>query len=240
VKATVTRKLASLVLLVSVMIALGSVRDAGAVGVILPGPILVSVDVYSKTVTIAGRTITIVVDPDGIQTIDLVLDYDPSLFTFVPGESGFLCDFSNGGDCPSILGQSGTVTMPQQTFTPGAERSGTTYTLTDSGTSVHLDYDMSANPAPAGTDRNLFAFTFQSLYPISDMATIEGSPGTYDITIASSTCTALDSGDPVACGSNNPSYGVSFEVVPEPSSALLVGAGLAGWAVRRKRSKPGR
>ena len=237
-KATVTSRLISLVLFISIAITLGFIGDARAVGVILPAPpYWVSVDVYSKTITIAGRTITIVVDPDGIQTIDLILDYDPSLFTFVASESGFLCDFSNGGDCPSVLGQSGTVTMPQQTFTPGPERAGTSYSLMDSGTSVHLNYDLSANPAPTGTDRNLFAFTFQSLYPISDMATVQGSPGTYDISIASVTCTALDSGEPANCGSNNPSYGVSFEVVPEPSSMLLLGAGLAGWALRGKGRK---
>src|SRR5688572_4341152 len=91
--------------LIGVAVSLATSTAASALGVPVAPPLVwISVDVYSKTVTVAGRTITIVVDPDGIQGIDITLDYDPGLLTSSPRRAASCATFPTAAIAPRFSG----------------------------------------------------------------------------------------------------------------------------------------
>jgi len=196
------------------------------------------VSLLGVTVKAKIGPVTITVDPASVQMIDLDMSYNTSLFSFDASRTGFLCDFSTGGDCPSLPGVIGTFTMPIMDVTPGTERSGTSSSLAVdpvAGT-IHLHYDLTANPPPAGTDRNFFAIGLDPLVPISSDIVIHDTPGVYDFNVLSASCTVLDGTTTSSCGSNTPATGITFRALPEPGTFPVLLSGLAGmFFVNRRR-----
>jgi hypothetical protein len=79
----------------------------------------------------------------GVESTSMTLQYDPNLFTFNPAQSGFLCQFSSGGDCPAANGATGAFPLqylPPTGFHPGQPLPGSTVQLTYTGSSVTLQY----------------------------------------------------------------------------------------------------
>ena len=83
---------------------------------------------------------------------------------------------------------------------------------------------------------NSFAATFPSLnirprgLHLENTVTIQSTPGAYDLSFASVSCTLSSGG---SCMTDTPTYGFSF-TVPEPSTWAMmligfVGLGYAGW-----------
>lgn len=194
----------------------------------LPGP---------PPTTITTTTYAIFVDPPAFQMFDMTIDYDTSLFQFLGG--GTLCDFGIGGDCPPADLASGTITpIPtQSTLTLGAPLPNSALTLTDSGGSIHLIYDLTgaSNPPVGGADKNFFGLVFLPLVPLQDVVTHHNVPGNYDITFTNVSCT-LD--DNTSCLTDHPGYGFTVHPIPEPATWLLFASGLVGlldYAWRRKK-----
>jgi hypothetical protein len=192
------------------------------------------------TTTVTTRTLVVWVDPPSFSNIDLTLDYDPSKLAFLGG--GTLCDFGTGGDCPAVDTTSGLVSpIPSiSSLTLGSELPGSSLSLTTGADSVTLSYDLSGamTPPTGGADENFFGFVFNPLVPLGNAVTIENKPGSYDITLASETCTLSDKSN---CMTNSPTYGYSFSTIPEPSTwamTLLGFAGLAAAAGLRKGRSP--
>jgi hypothetical protein len=126
----------------------------------------------SASVIVAGKEYGIKLDPDGIQQASFQISYDTSLFSYNPNNTGLLCDFSNGGNCPLAPSVTGPYTMPIETIIPGGPRVGTElgYNLSVDQTQglVTLNYDLSANP-PTGTgERNFFVLGLTALKPLSE------------------------------------------------------------------------
>jgi hypothetical protein len=178
------------------------------------------------------------VDPDGIQDIAMSILYDTSLFSFVSAGTGFLCDFSNGGDCPATDHVVGQTTVPiGAEIVPGPPRLGTSFVLAVNEPlgMVSLNYDLSANPAPGGADRNFFVVALAPRIALSQNIFIHDTPGSYDLNL-SATCTALQGGLLEHCGSDTPAYGVTFTPVPvpEPGAIALLASGLAALGLWRR------
>src|SRR5271166_1770830 len=95
------------------------------------------------TLTITTRTVTVIIDPPPtFQDFDITVGYNPSMFQFLGG--GTLCQFGVGGDCPAVDTTSGTIPIPSvSSLMLGAALPDSSLTLTDSGSSVQLSYDLS-------------------------------------------------------------------------------------------------
>jgi PEP-CTERM motif len=179
-------------------------------------------------VTTTTTSIVPIIDPPSFSYFDMTIDYDPAMFEFIGG--GTLCGFGVGGDCPPINLASGFISpIPtMSSITMGTALPGSTLTLTDSGSSVHIVYDLSgAASAPvAGADVNFFGLVFVPLVPLADAVTIHDTPGAYDITYSSVTCTLSDM---TSCRTDDPTYGYTFyTAVPEPSTWAIMLIGFAG------------
>ncbi len=180
------------------------------------------------TTTVTTRTLVVWVDPPPtFSNIDLTLDYDPSKLAFLGG--GTLCDFGTGGDCPAVDTTSGLVSpIPSiPSLTLGSALPGSSLSLTTGSNSVTLSYDLSGatTPPTGGADENFFGFVFNPLVPLGNAVTIENTPGSYDITLASESCTLSNASN---CMTNSPTYGYSFSTVPELSTWVMLVLGFAG------------
>jgi hypothetical protein len=175
-----------------------------------------------------------VLDPPGkISSVGFEMHYDPTKIKIDVADSGFLCDFSVGGSCPA--NDPGTITQLSAPLVVGGPRSGTGYTLTVGSNTVTLTYDLSGNPALAGSDRDFFALAFTTLQP-EGSAQFDYQTNVGDMYQMNTTCTLTDGQQ---CGSDNPTPGFSF--TPEPSSLLLMGSGVLGLSgFLRKRLFMGR
>ena len=181
--------------------------------------------------------IALVFDPPapGITQLSAEIAFNTSEFTFNPIESGFLCQFSQNGDCPPPGGPPGTfplAQLPDSGFNPGQPLPGSSFSLDEAEGTVFLNYVL-ASPVTVETDTNFFLFTFDFNNPPLidlDQSTVTYSatdPG-LDFTHFSSSCqlTALDQ----PCGSNNPIKGITLNlaVVPEPSTWVLLTTAFIG------------
>ena len=165
-----------------------------------------------------------ILDPPGdISQIGFEIKFIPAMISIDLADSGFLCDFSAGGDCPAVAPN--TVSQGFVPLTVGAPRTGTSFSLILGADTVTLLADLSANPPPSGTDRNFFALAFKTVEP-QNISSVQfsNSPGVGDmfqVAGPSQVCTLVGGGE---CGSDNPGQGFTF--IPEPSSVALLGAGL--------------
>jgi hypothetical protein len=180
----------------------------------------------------------------GITSISMDIMYNSSLLTFEPSLSGFLCQFSQSGDCPSAGGSAGTLpfnVLPTSRFNPGPPLSGSSETLTDTGSTVSLQYTP-GSPVTSLTDTNFFLFVFDFKtpqiidVPMSTVTYLAAGPGG-DFTQTSFVCQTNALPD-LGCGSDNGTTGITLNLaVPETSTwaLLLIGfAGLAGCAWGRR------
>ena len=141
---------------------------AYSIGIGFTGP-TVSISVSYNT---KSKAWIIGFDPDGIQQIDLDLNYDTNLLLFNSDLTGFLCDFSQGGDCPTDNSQSDLSTVTHTEILPGEARLNTMAILDIDeimGT-VKLNYDLSNNPTETGFDRQFFQLALNALTPLSLIA----------------------------------------------------------------------
>lgn len=189
--------------------------------------------------------IAAIVDPPaiGVTNISQSLQYDSSLLKFNAQKSGFLGQFSENGDTPPTENLIGTVPLgllPNTGYTPGNPITGSTFSLTDTGSVVSLNYQL-PSPVTVNGDVNFFLYYFDLIEP--QLIDLSKSTITYSATEQGSlftqtnfVCTAADG---KGCGSSHPITGVSINLfpVPEPSSMTLGLISLAGAAGLRRRNK---
>jgi PEP-CTERM motif len=178
-----------------------------------------------------------VYDPpgEGVNHVGFTLQYDPSRVKVFPmPDSGFLCDFSENGDCPEPHPQIGTVRIPFGNLHLGDAKPGTSFifNIDEITGTVFLDYDLSANPATGEGNRFFFGLAMAPLQTFDGTVTIFDTPGIYDIYFTQSICQSTIDGRPAFCRSDTPAFGMNFNTVPEPSTIGLLGAGLATIATR--------
>lgn len=190
-------------------------------------------------------------DPQGDVThVTVTLDYDlfGPQFVFSPSESGPLGIFSVGGSAPPVTPGSGTQPFPifpALQDTPGAALPGSTLSVVDDGLAVTVDYRF-ASPLSVPVETNFFVLVFDFITPVTIDASL--STVTYSMLVPfgadfTETAFSCESGDPAhpTCGSTVPSVSVTLNLaqVPEPSTGLLLGGGLAlaaGVFARRRRA----
>lgn len=201
----------------------------------------------SKSKIIFCEALAIAADPspEGITNINMSISYDPSKWTFKPKKSGFLCDFSLSGDCPSpepLPGNTSIEDIPDIDYNPGSPLPNSTFSLINDNINglVTLNYELN-EPLDSGEDQNFFSFYFEPTgsKPISiSSITSYNEPGNYDFTQLNSSCLATINGETTSCGSNNPTEGFDIEPVPEPFTILGTATALGiGSVFKRKYSK---
>jgi hypothetical protein len=163
--------------------------------------------------------------PAGILQFGLELHYNPAVLTIVEGGSGFLCDFTEDGDCPTT-GPAVFEPFDGSVVNAGGPRTGTTFSLDVMSNTVLLNYDMTGNPALMTQERNVFGLVVLANGPITGV-TFHYTPGVgdlYQVIGPNSYCTSTDL---TSCGSSNPVLGMTFHVVPEPGTWFLISSALA-------------
>jgi hypothetical protein len=195
---------------------------------------------FSKEVTIACAESAwynpfpcvgfLIFDPPGvISSIGFNVNYDNSIYQILPAQSGFLCDFSDGGYCPATNPNSVTF---DPGFSVGSPRAGTNYSFVVTPSTISLLYDMSANPAPNTGDRNAFAIAFTTSSRLNfEFHTQQGLGNLQTVSVS---CQLVGGG---TCGSDSPAWGITGTSVPEPAAwaMLIVGFGMIGNTMRRRR-----
>jgi PEP-CTERM motif len=184
------------------------------------------------------------VDPSGtdVTSVTMSMAYNPSLLTFDQAESGPLGMFSMGGSAPPANAGFGTqpvMLQPSTGFSPGSPLPGSTLTYTQSSGLVSIDYQF-ASPITVTGDTNFFYFAFDFVNPVtinlsaSTVSYAAEGPGTA-LSVTSFACTTTNLAN--ICGSNTPSTGVSFNLVPapEPGTLSLVLVALGGLGALRTR-----
>jgi PEP-CTERM motif len=173
------------------------------------------------------------------------VQYDTNMFSFNEQRSGFLCQFSQDGDCPPVGAAAGTFplgVLPSSGFNPGNELPGSSVTLTDAMGEVSLNY-LLASPITTPTETNFFLYFFDFKNPL--LIDVSRSTATYFSSGSGSHFNQTDfaciTTDRQGCGSDNGISGITLNLsAPEPSTSLLFGIGLLsllgyGWR-RQKRS----
>lgn len=195
----------------------------------------------------ACAALAIAADPpgDGITDLSMSLKYDPGRWTFDATQSGFLCDFSSGGGCPSNSVPTGSVIvadLPTLSVLPGGPLPGSMVSITDDTTLgvVTLNYTLSA-PAAFSGEQNFFSFYFLAKVPFDatqTAATFHTVPGAYDFTQSAATCLATIDGSQENCGSDTPVEGIDLRPIPEPRLGAAILVLLAAGLWRRKSRLP--
>jgi len=182
----------------------------------------------------------------------VTFEYDPTLITIRPAQSGFLGNFSDNP--ANVLPWDPSETYPPwntDTNPLGGPRPGTTSSLTLVGANrVVLNFDFSANPAPANgsSSENFYGLAFETSQHLAGWTIENTNTGQFhevgsllDQSDTFMTCSA-GSGE-YSCGETNSStvgFGLTAIPTPEPSSLLLtITAGIVGanGFVRRRRSR---
>lgn len=201
---------------------------------------LINARTATGPLTTAELAVILLADPpvSELSQKSIVLDYNPGRFVFKPAQSGLLCEFAVGASCPAALARYGSFLVADEPKF-GALQFGTPLP----GSSLEVVHDAVQGrvsvffntPVPllfeTPGDRNWFAFYFETLVPYNPyqtLVTYHAQPGAYDFMQVSASCDVA-----TGCGSDVPVYGVSLTPVPEPASAALWLAGLAGLTARR-------
>jgi len=184
--------------------------------------------------------------PVNVLSGQLTIDYDPTLFTVLPDESGPAGLFSNDPSSAPPVNASeyyGSFTVPAL---PGA-RPGDVWSLDISTPGVAIiSFDLTANPVafdPSGGDVNFFALTVLSRDKLGGFI-VNNSPTGDAFEAAGPTTTFMTCGPPdasFACGQpagSTFSQGLTAVPVPEPATWMLMLLGLLGpgLLIRRRRT----
>ncbi len=166
-----------------------------------------------------------------ITEINFEMQYDSSKIRIIPELSGFLCEFSQNGDCPSI-----SDTDFQNILLGDEPRSNTSTELIIDNSSLSYTHDLSKNPIPPLQEETFFlGIAYEVLIPF-DQIIIHNTQNTGDMFQLPSTC-----GTPtgtIDCGSDSPTFGMSFVSTPEPTSTLsLISLGILGVGATLKRKQ---
>jgi hypothetical protein len=190
------------------------------------------------------------VDPVGdVRHLSMTLDYDlfGANFVFNAALTGPLDVFSVGGSAPPATPGVGTQPVvpginlfPVFPDTPGAPLPGSVLSVVDNGLVVTMDYLLAA-PVNVMAETNffVFGFDFNAPLPINTANTVVRYstgilPGA-DFVVFDPVCEG--SPDAPLCGSTTPAMSIRIDTIPEPSTWVLVGSGLALAAalLRRRR-----
>lgn len=237
----------ALAIVAPALVAVAVPRPAHALAGGIAGALL-SAYAYDKCVE-AKRSFCelLLLDPAGqdVTFISVLIRYDPTKMEIDP-HAFLFCDFSGSGQCPPIIPAAFGSPQPLAAD-PGIDlslatpRPGTAFTFTNDVTTgtLTVTYDLSANPAPGSGPRNFLGIGLYRTPAFASANAVQyfNTPGTYDLTISSASCTTLDGVN--QCGSQHPVVGLNFVTsIPEPSTVLLLGSALPsllGYGWRRRR-----
>lgn len=147
----------------------------------------------------------------GVLEIGFEVEYDSSKLEIIPELSGFLCDFSSDGDCPS------TSENIEEEVILGDPREGTSFDLIVTNNKVIFNYDLSNNPTPPIEGETFFfGLAYKKLIPSTVLIpTTKANIGDIFQVESGNFCVTIDELN--NCGSENPTFGFSVVKVPEPS-----------------------